>query len=129
MPIQTVELDFPHGQVAPDIFCPACGTRILSADIEIEQPACPHVQYIWVEDEYVFAYLSEVLQAFLEADDSPEILDEEDLDEYPGELEVFTEARNNNTALDLQITVSGVSHVPVSYTTVLGLDLASSEPQ
>jgi hypothetical protein len=49
-------IEFPFGHPPPDLHCPACGARILSAEGSEELEPCPHLSFFFVGEVHTFVF-------------------------------------------------------------------------
>ncbi len=121
MPIQTVELDFPFGAEIPAIFCPACGEALQLPEQEVEQPACPHVAFCYLDIIQDFIYVSEPLRSLIEeAEEGPEGERYDHL-HYETVEALMGKQEGGRTSFVLSVQTSGMACGPTSSTVVFGI--------
>jgi hypothetical protein len=119
--LNRLALNFPSGKPELKLYCPSCGVLVVNDEDEVEQPACEHVLFLYLDDIAEFLYIEPELERLIEAKRK-----NEDEDESDYEL-LLKEHPSSSTAFVWEETTSGFACGPVSSTLAVGFDLARTK--
>jgi hypothetical protein len=124
MPIHKIEIEYPFGAPAPNIHCPICGAAVSKMNEEITQPACEHVEYVYLADIAEFEYIRPNLQVLIDQWDASPIADATGTcDEEQGVVEALCSRRDSKTKVALGLVTGGMACGPFWYSVWFGFDL------
>ena len=109
-----VNLDLPSGTPFEELFCPACGAKLMSED---GVGACRHLAYVYWDELGEFEQVAPQIEGALRT-----ALDDEDADDHPVNLVAVQLA--SKPILHLSVETSGMACGPVSSTLYVGIDFA-----
>ena len=112
------EIDYPFGAESKPLYCPACGTMVLAVDEPVSQPACEHVDFVYVDTAGEFEYIKPELEKIV-----TELNENEDPDYEDDPWGTLYEKVQGNTKFVMEIITSGMACGPVSLTVAVGFDM------
>lgn len=131
-----LDIEFPFGIAIRQWYCPVCGEPVLVDDFESENPACPHVDWIYLDDVCEFLWLKPQLaqlldesgseEDFSQEDEAPE--EDEDSEEDDSELDALIRAWDGKAKAVFVFTTGGIACGPVWSTIRIGFDFSIPPP-
>ena len=124
-PRPIIRLDWPFNADPPELYCPCTGALVVSnGEDEVEQPASPHVTFVYPEVVGEFVYLRDDLCERLEATRARLVAAGADLDDLV-DIEVLLEHTPlGEVPMVYELRTSGMACGPVSHRLWVGFDLA-----
>jgi len=125
IPHPIIRLDWPFNADPPELYCPRTGELVVSnGEDEVEQPASPHVTFVYPEVVGEFVYLRDDLRERLEATRARLVAAGADPDELV-DIEVLLEQTPlGEVPMVYELRTSGMACGPVSHRLWVGFDLA-----
>jgi hypothetical protein len=124
-PRPIIRLDWPFNADPPELYCPRTGELVVSnGEDEVEQPASPHVTFVYPEVVGEFVYLRDDLRERLEATCARLVAAGADPDDLV-DIEVLLEHTPlGEVPMVYELRTSGMACGPVSHRLWVGFDLA-----
>jgi hypothetical protein len=124
-----IRLDWPFNADPPELYCPPTGKFVVSiGEDEVEQPASPHVTFVYPEVVGEFVYLRDDLRERLEATRARLVAAGADPDDL-ADIEVLLEHTPlGEVPMVYELRTSGMACGPVSHRLWVGFDLAGGTP-
>jgi len=120
-----IHLDWPFNADPPELYCPRTGELVVSnSEDEVEQPASPHVTFVYPEVVCEFVYLRDDLRERLEATRARLVAAGAVPDDLV-DIEVLLEHTPlGEVPMVYELRTSGMACGPVSHRLWVGFDLA-----
>jgi hypothetical protein len=124
-PRPIIRLDWSFNAEPPELYCPRTGELVVSnGEDEVEQPASPHVTFVYPEVVGEFVYLRDDLHERLEATRARLVAAGADPDDLVN-IEVLLEHTPlGEVPMVYELRTSGMACGPVSHRLWVGFDLA-----
>jgi|DewCreStandDraft_4_1066084.scaffolds.fasta_scaffold06592_3 hypothetical protein len=127
-----LDIEFPFGIAIQQWFCPVCGEPVLVDDFESENPACPHVDWIYLDDVCEFLWLKPEVAELLDGAESGEDVSQEDMasgadedsEEEDTGLDALIRAWDGEAKAVFAFTTGGMACGPVWSTIRIGFDFS-----
>lgn len=126
-----LDIEFPFGVTIQQYFCPVCGEPVLVEDFEAETPACPHVDWVYLDDVCEFLWLKPEVAKLLDQIDvgeedsqGDEDSDAEDAEAADPELDALIRSWDGKAKAVFVFTTGGIACGPVWSTIRIGFDFS-----